>query len=571
MGPHVADQERERVVRHRAAIDLDPSRRDPGERVRRRQGDEDRSEELASVQRPGECDRGGGSGPVLLEGRVLVELDVAGPVRRMVGERVDSVGAHDDRVHIGPHRGSVQMVGRVRDAAAVVRRVQGDGHRPGIPAVLAQRPREGGGRDGRQVIRRDDAGGFVRTMDVLDLERCRVDARRAVDVGRGRRRGPVRVPRPVVRPVPSVLERGVRDVARGRGPVERDRRVSLGPRRRGDESRGGQAGEELVHGDGRRIVRGQGREVPVRFDRAEGGVVGVRDVRLKAVSRSGSGPDRVEVRRAPSAPVFVERDQEGRPLRLEHRAVQDLRHEPGQEGVARRDVAIVHVVAEVRREPHVVRGRRGGSEVVQQDLVGRAGRDDPRTAARVRRDVLVINERIVFRRVRVLVAAEAVARHGLLVRLPREARRLEAVHEVRRVPRLSRARGRVRERIGRATERARGRDGEVVPEAWRDGSMVVRRQARGGREACQVRRGSVARREDVADRLVFHDDREDVIEVRTGRRGGRDDRRRKAERFRRERERPSRQEDRGVPRDIGTRRTREGDEGREDRREHQEG
>ena len=354
---------------------------------------------------------------------------------------MDSVGTHDDWVRIGLRGRSVQVVGRIRDAAAVVRRVQGDRHGPGVPAVLAPRPGEGGRRDGREVVRRDDMGRPVRSPDVLDLERGGVEARGPVDVRRGRSRGPVRVPRPVVRPVPSVLERGVRDVARGRGPVECDRRVSLRPRRRGDESRGGQAGEELVHGDGRGIVRGQGREVPVLFDRAEGGVVGVRDVRLEAVPRSGSGPDHEEVRRAASAPVLVERDKESRPLRLEHGAVQDLRHEPGQEGVPRRDVAIVHVVADVRREPHVVRGRRRGSEVIQQDLVGRPRRDDPGTAARVRRDVLVINKRIVPRRVRVLVAGEAIARHVLLVRLPGEARRLEAVYEVRGVPRQSRARG----------------------------------------------------------------------------------------------------------------------------------
>src|SRR5438132_11976927 len=109
MGPYVADQERERVVRHRAAVDLDGGPGDPGERVRRRQGDEDRSEEPASVQRPGERDGGRGNGAVLLEGGVLVDLDVVGQVRRKVGERVDYVGALEDRVRRGPARHSVQL------------------------------------------------------------------------------------------------------------------------------------------------------------------------------------------------------------------------------------------------------------------------------------------------------------------------------------------------------------------------------------------------------------------------------------------------------------------------------
>ena len=235
--------------------------------------------------------------------------------------------------------------------------------------------------------------------------------------------------------------------------------------------------------------------------------------------RHGAGPDGVQVRRALPA-VLVVRDEEGRPLRPEHRAVQDLRDEAGHERVADRDVAIVHVVAEVRREPHVVRGVGDGVEIVEEGLVRGTRGDDARAARGVPGKVAVVDERIVLDRVPPGVAAVAVRRHGLQVGLPREAGVDESAHDVRGVPGGPGARVGPRMRVRGAAEGAGRRQAEVVREARHGTLREVRRQARIVREARQVRRGPAAGREDLADPFVLHHDGDDVVEEEARRTGG---------------------------------------------------
>src|SRR5207247_9460937 len=81
------------------------------------------------------------------------------------------------------------------------------------------------------------------------------------------------------------------------------------------------------------------------------------------------------------------------------RAVEDFRYAAGHVRVADRLSAAVHVIAVVRREPQVVRGGRRGAGVVQERARRIARRNDVATAARVRGDVVVVDERIVPHRV----------------------------------------------------------------------------------------------------------------------------------------------------------------------------
>src|SRR5207245_4915223 len=88
--------------------------------------------------------------------------------------------------------------------------------------------------------------------------------------------------------------------------------------------------------------------------------------------RRRTGPNGVHIGGTLASAVFVERDEEGGPRRREDRAIENLRQEALQVGVSRRHGTVVHVVAQVRRAPHVVRSTRRRGEVVQQRAVPRS-------------------------------------------------------------------------------------------------------------------------------------------------------------------------------------------------------
>ena len=272
--------------------------------------------------------------------------------------------------------------------------------------------------------------------------------------------------------------------------------------------------EELVHVRGVLVIRRQGRQVPVRLDRREDRVVAVR--RRRGVCRldDGTRPDRVDR----LAIALIEREEESGPLGEEDVAPEDQRHEDGQVGVARRNVAVVHVVARVRREPHVVRGGRRRGEVGHQGAARGSRRDHLVAPSRIANDVIVVHKRIVSDRVVSGIVAVAVRRHVFHVRLPRQSGPEDPIDDAGGVPGTVRAGVRVRAAVVSRTSEVRGaRETEVVRKARIHVAVVVLESDRiGVREGRHVRPGAAAMRVDVADVVVLHQDDHDMVEVEPG-------------------------------------------------------
>jgi len=184
----------------------------------------------------------------------------------------------------------------------------------------------------------------------------------------------------------------------------------------------------------------------------------------------------------------------------------------------------VHVVLDVRREPHIIRGRRGRSEVREQGRVGSRGGPGGHDSGAPRRivpDVAIVHERIVPDRIVPGIGGVAVARHVFHVRFPRKTIRLEAVHDVRGLPRLVRAGIGLRiPVVALATEVRRARETKIVRQAWVDRAIqILGRQAVRTRESRQVGSCTPAACQNVAEVVILHDDDEDIVEVGS-RRGG---------------------------------------------------
>ena len=433
----VANIERRGVRRPRATILVVPGPRDPGPDVRGQQGHVDRREERAPVHGPAERGRGDGRSPVDLDLHRLRRFDVARIVRREMREAVVSVTRDEERTGIGLPGATVHAVIRPSDTADVVRRRKADGHVPGVPAVEAARSAERGGRDRRGPVDPELLGRVVQESErVIHLEHGRVRPRGSVCVTRDRRRRPGGVPPPVVRPVPPVLQRGVRVRIGGGRPVERHRPVRLRPRWRIGEAGRGMArraretDEELAHVGGPRVVGGQGRQIPIRLDCGEEGtMVIVNRGRVARLDRR-SGPDRIHRGCAFPLAVLIEGDEQRGPLRREHRAVEDLGDQVGKIPVPRRHVAVVHVVADVRTQPHVIRRVRRRREVVEEGVVADSRRDHACALRCIACDIAVVDEGIVTHDIAPVVGAVAVTRHILHVRLPTQVRRPESIDDV---------------------------------------------------------------------------------------------------------------------------------------------
>ena len=261
-------------------------------------------------------------------------------------------------------------------------------------------------------------------------------------------------------------------------------------------------------------MRRQVGQVPVQLEGRQDRKVVVRGGGRVCGLRRGTGPNGVHVGGTLASAVFIERDEEGGPRRREHRAVENLRQEALQVGVPRRHGTVVHVVAQVRREPHVVRSGRRRGEVVQQRAVPTPGRDDATASGSVVDDVAEVDERIVADRIPARVAAVTAARHVFHVRLPRQTCVDEKVHDVLGFPSEIRAGVRVGISIVAATtEVLASRQAQVVREARPVAVNILRGQPVCVREGRHVRAGAAARREDVADRVILHHDNENIVEV----------------------------------------------------------
>src|SRR5205814_6355082 len=210
--------------------------------------------------------RGAGDGRhrIDAEGLLLRPFGVRGPVDRAEGNRVVAVPGPVERRSVGLRSAPVDSIRRRGDAAAVVRRGERHRHGAAVPAVLARWSGERGRGHRGRIVGRNRGGRLVRGAEsILHLEFGGVHARGSVGVVGDRARRPGCVPDPVVCPIPAELEGRVRGGARGRRGVERDGRIPLRPRRRGDEAGDRSFDQERGHARRGGIVRVQGREVPV--------------------------------------------------------------------------------------------------------------------------------------------------------------------------------------------------------------------------------------------------------------------------------------------------------------------
>ena len=196
---------------------------------------------------------------------------------------------------------------------------------------------------------------------------------------------------------------------------------------------------------------------------------------------------------------LIGHDEDRAPREL--RAPQQRRQEPPQPGVAGRDGAVVHVVAEVRRDER--KGRQPAAREVAGEL---RQRDDTAKACPARDDVAKVEERHVLLRVAPVGAARvAGARQPLGVALPAEARALE---RVRKVPAGDDARGAVRaDPVRRA-----GDESEVVGQARVRHPAVAGEHRIAAGQGVEIRRSSVA--EHLALGLVLEHDDDHVLEAR---------------------------------------------------------
>ena len=108
--------------------------------------------------------------------------------------------------------------------------------------------------------------------------------------------------------------------------------------------------------------------------------MGVLDRKLIVCLDNWSCPDCVYIIGWVASVSFVESDEEGGFLSLKDEAIQDQGYELAEVVVSLRDRAVVHVVAHIRGEPHIVRSRTCGAEGVEKVVIWRA------FSSRVRRD-----------------------------------------------------------------------------------------------------------------------------------------------------------------------------------------
>ena len=176
----------------------------------------------------------------------------------------------------------------------------------------------------------------------------------------------------------------------------------------------------------------------------------------------------------------------------------------GEKAIARRDPAVVRVVADVRRDPG--ERRQGSAPQVAREAVEA---DELAAARRPAGDVVVVDERVVALRVAAgVAAAPAGRRHILEVRSPGDPRRRELVDEVGSGDGAARA-------VGGDPVRRAARQREVVGQRGVRDRKALRREPVAPREAVHIwcRRAP----EDGRRLLVLHQDHDDV-----GRPRGRD-------------------------------------------------
>ena len=194
--------------------------------------------------------------------------------------------------------------------------------------------------------------------------------------------------------------------------------------------------------------------------------------------------------------------QEEQRRRREVRRVEDRRDDLAEPRVASGYRAVVHVRAQVRRDPHEF--RHGACDEIAPE---RGQRHDVAAATRrVRDDVRVVNEWIVMGRVQVLVGRRAWRRHAFHVCLPAAARCLDLIGNVG--GRDDAAGAVVREKRIAARER------HVIGQTGMRHARVTGSERVPLREAVHIGRARI-----VDHVAVLHRDDVDVREVRQ-RRGG---------------------------------------------------
>ena len=214
--------------------------------------------------------------------------------------------------------------------------------------------------------------------------------------------------------------------------------------------------------------------------------------RLRPRARAGHDRRDVAAERQPAAAVIAAAfipGQEQQPARPERS--QQRRQQSGEEAVSGGGIAVVHVVAQVGRDPDQPRQR-------VRPLVGGQlrQRDDPRTAARVTRDARVVGERIVL--LGVLAGSgtgEARPRKVLYVGLPGDLGALQLIDNAGGGDVAARA-------VAVDPECGAAGQGEVVGQRRVGDGEHRARQPVAARERIDV--GRRARADDVAVLLVLH-------------------------------------------------------------------
>ena len=162
---------------------------------------------------------------------------------------------------------------------------------------------------------------------------------------------------------------------------------------------------------------------------------------LVSLINNGTSPDARHKVPGKSATSFIKSDEQRGPPIREDVARQNLRHQVRQIIVPLKNSRVMHVVENVRSQPHVVRScwRR---KIPKEDTSASIARivtriHNPRTTSRTIVNVRVLHERIVIIIVMapVIAAASMIAFH---VRPPRKTRSLQTVHNVRSVHRARR-------------------------------------------------------------------------------------------------------------------------------------
>jgi hypothetical protein len=248
--------------------------------------------------------------------------------------------------------------------------------------------------------------------------------------------------------------------------------------------------QHIAHGAGVGVVAGLGWEPKDVLNGAQQGVVSVGGGgRQAARLGAGTSKDRQDVV-ARAAVVFVPGQHEDAGLGGAGRRVQDGRQVVLEPRVAGADRAIVHIVALVGRDEHVVRGGRSRGQVAAQIGVGHHMAVAP---GGVGADVIEVHKWVVLGRVGARAGEVAGRRHAFHVAFPGEALRLQVVCEVLGCA----VTGRRRIAVGGDAVVAARVDLQVVRQAGVIGGVVV-----GGADIAVAQLRDVRRRAGVPDLAV---------------------------------------------------------------------